>query len=99
MKCGKLVSSEVPDSTVIRAFVECPECVEKHKSQVKIESPKEFRRIIGARVCNFEILTGEEACCNEESELYLSCIPKGDSHELKVRIHVDGNGDLCIYTD
>ena len=27
-KCGKVVSSEVPDNIVIRAFIECPECIE-----------------------------------------------------------------------
>lgn len=26
-KCGKSVSNEVPDSTIIRAWFECPECV------------------------------------------------------------------------
>jgi len=30
-KCGKAVSSEVPDNTVIRAWVECPECIKMHK--------------------------------------------------------------------
>lgn len=28
-KCGKGVSSAVPDNTIVRAWVECPECVEK----------------------------------------------------------------------
>lgn len=28
-KCGKSVSSEVPDDTIVRAWVECPECVAK----------------------------------------------------------------------
>ena len=27
MHCGKPVSTEVPDKTVIRAYVECPECI------------------------------------------------------------------------
>jgi chromosome segregation ATPase len=27
--CGKSVSSEVPDDTVLRAYAECPECIEK----------------------------------------------------------------------
>ena len=26
-KCGKSVSTEVPDNTVIRAWIECPECI------------------------------------------------------------------------
>ena len=28
MRCGKPVSSEVPDATIIRAWIECPECIE-----------------------------------------------------------------------
>lgn len=28
MQCGKSVSTEVPDDTVVRAWVECPECIE-----------------------------------------------------------------------
>lgn len=27
--CGKPVSTEVPEDTVVRAFIECPECIEK----------------------------------------------------------------------
>lgn len=30
--CGKPVSTEVPDDTIVRAWVECPECVEKAHS-------------------------------------------------------------------
>jgi hypothetical protein len=27
--CGKVVSSAVPNETVVRAWLECPECIEK----------------------------------------------------------------------
>jgi len=27
--CGKSVSTEVPDGTIIRAWISCPECIEK----------------------------------------------------------------------
>lgn len=30
--CGKSVSNEVPDATVVRALLECPECIEKRSS-------------------------------------------------------------------
>jgi len=30
--CGKAVSSPVPDDVVIRAVIECPECVLKRKA-------------------------------------------------------------------
>ena len=32
--CGKSVSSEVPEETVVRAILVCPECIEKGKIQV-----------------------------------------------------------------
>lgn len=28
-KCGKDVSTPVPDDTIVRAWIECPECIEK----------------------------------------------------------------------
>ncbi len=28
-ECGKSVSTEVPDETVIRAWLVCPECIER----------------------------------------------------------------------
>lgn len=35
-KCGKSVSTEVPDDTIVRAWVECPECVKlpQYESQL-----------------------------------------------------------------
>ena len=35
-QCGKSVSSEVPDDTIVRAWVECPECVKlpQYESQL-----------------------------------------------------------------
>lgn len=27
--CGKVVSTEVPDDTIVRASLECPECVKE----------------------------------------------------------------------
>jgi len=32
MKCGKSVSTPVPKGTLVRAWVECPECIEKEGS-------------------------------------------------------------------
>lgn len=37
MKCGKSVSSEVPDSTVVRAYLECPECVASSPEHAALE--------------------------------------------------------------
>lgn len=34
-KCGKIVSTEIPDTTIIRAWIECPECIEKDGGRLK----------------------------------------------------------------
>jgi len=26
--CGRVVSTEIPDNTVVMAFIQCPECIE-----------------------------------------------------------------------
>ncbi len=31
MKCGKTVSTPVPEDTVISAWVECPDCIEEER--------------------------------------------------------------------
>ncbi len=31
MQCGKSVSTPVPKDTIVRAWVECPECIEKRE--------------------------------------------------------------------
>lgn len=28
-RCGKIISTEVPEETIVRAWIECPECIEK----------------------------------------------------------------------
>lgn len=30
--CGKSVSTEVPDGTIVRASLECPECIEREST-------------------------------------------------------------------
>lgn len=35
MRCGTPVSSEVPDDTIIRAYVQCPECIEKERDMIE----------------------------------------------------------------
>lgn len=41
-KCGKPVSTEVPEGTIIRAWVECPECVEKSPEDVREAMQESF---------------------------------------------------------
>jgi DNA-directed RNA polymerase subunit RPC12/RpoP len=34
-KCGKAVSTPVPDNTIVRAWIECPECIKKEPEEDK----------------------------------------------------------------
>lgn len=34
-RCGKPVSTEIPDGTIVRAWIECPECIEKQTEDQK----------------------------------------------------------------
>jgi hypothetical protein len=44
MNCGKSVSTEVPDGTIVRAWVECPECIEKDPRFVRDD--KSLRELV-----------------------------------------------------
>lgn len=39
--CGKSVSNEVPDETVVRAVCVCPECIERERIILSEEKDKE----------------------------------------------------------
>lgn len=43
-RCGKGVSSQVPEGTIVRAWVECPECVEKDNEPGIVEGAMELLR-------------------------------------------------------
>jgi len=40
--CGQAVSSKVPKGTVVKAWIECENCVEKEKSETKITDEELF---------------------------------------------------------
>jgi len=45
--CGKIVSTEVPEDTIVRACLECPECLEKEEDKMsrqkkKLDTAKQF---------------------------------------------------------
>ena len=44
MRCGTAVSTNVPDGTIMRAWIECPECTSKHGTSGR------FRRLERVRV-------------------------------------------------
>ena len=44
-KCGKYVSTEVPDNTVVRAVIECPGCCSLEEKEKEIE--KAIRNLVG----------------------------------------------------
>jgi hypothetical protein len=33
--CGRSGSTDIPNDTIIRAWVECPECIDKKRSKVE----------------------------------------------------------------
>lgn len=35
--CGRAVSNEVPDTTVIKAWIECQECIDKEEDMNKLQ--------------------------------------------------------------
>lgn len=41
--CGKSVSNEVPDETVVRALLVCPECIAAEKIQIRKPSLESTR--------------------------------------------------------
>ena len=69
---------------------------------IKIESPNEFKHLIGAQVMEVSILDGSDPCdepfCADE-EILLDCYSEGKKGHLEVRIYIDKDGNLCIYTD
>ena len=34
--CGKPVSTEVPDGTIVMAFIECPDCIDKDDEAIDV---------------------------------------------------------------
>jgi len=67
---------------------------------VKIESPDEFQFLLGSKVMEVDILSShseEEPYCAKE-EVKLDCWAPKKGH-LEVRIYINEDGDLCIYTD
>lgn len=56
--CGKQVSTEVPDGTVIRAWWQCPECVAKQPDTGRLlDVLKEIRMTAYAQCCADEKAT------------------------------------------
>ena len=49
-KCGKSVTTEVPDTTIVRAWIECPECIEKDEKWMDANIEK-FAKAIYMEFC------------------------------------------------
>jgi hypothetical protein len=41
--CGKVVSTEVPDNTIVRGWIDCPECIEKNDDFICKECGKKCK--------------------------------------------------------
>ena len=50
-ECGKSVSSEVPDDTVVRAILTCPECVPKIVRDTPAEKKHDWRFYANGTFC------------------------------------------------
>jgi len=59
-RCGKPVSTSVPPQTIVRAWIDCPECVEKHA----LQRPEAVERVL-------EILRENPGYKDAESEGWL----------------------------
>ena len=68
-ECGKSVSTEVPDDTVVRAVLTCPECIEKEECKHGIKECK----VCGGWLIRHTIewdLGYHRECCTHEWEWY-----------------------------
>ena len=64
------------------------------KTKIIIESPKEIEKyIVGSKLINFEIRKGDDAYC-AENEIFMDF-----NNGKEMRIYVDDDGDLCVYSD
>lgn len=52
-RCGKRVSNEVPGELIVRAFVECPECIKAREENLMIEHQRQ--RVVTLHVTGEEI--------------------------------------------
>ncbi len=48
--CGKSVSTEVLDNTIIRSWIECPECIEKKKKETE-----DYKLILLQLICDLTL--------------------------------------------
>lgn len=67
---------------------------------IKIETLHEFKSLLGSTVMEVQVLgneSGDEPYCSDE-EIFLECNTEKNGI-LEVRIYVDSDGNLCVYTD
>ena len=69
------------------------EAQERKAKNIILEKPSEIvDPIIGLELWEFEVLTGDDAYCADE-EISMSFQGK------EMRIYIDEDGKLCVYTD
>lgn len=62
--------------------------------KIIIESSEEIQKeVVGQELWEFEVLTGEEAYCADQEILM------DFSNGKEIRIYVDREGNLCVYSD
>ena len=60
--------------------------------RIIVESPKEIKSMLGLALWEFEVLEGEAAHCADQ-EIFM------DLQGKEIRIYVDEEGNLCVYSD
>jgi hypothetical protein len=75
-----------------RSYADDIRAQQKKAKAILVESPVEVASMLGLELWEFEILTGEEAYCADE-EIFLTFQGK------EMRIYIDEDGKLCVYTD
>ena len=71
---------------------EAKQNLEKLRMKIIVESPEEIKSMLGLALWEFEVLEGEDAYCADQ-EIFM------DFQGKEMRIYVDKEGNLCVYTD
>ena len=60
-----------------------------------VENPAEVQQeIVGQKLYEFKVLTGEDAYCTTDTEILMEF-----SNGKEMRIYIDREGRLCVYSD
>jgi hypothetical protein len=58
-KCGAFASSPVPLNTVVRGWIECPECIEKEPNVDTLRAELHAAKVVLADIASVAVLPGD----------------------------------------